>query len=354
MRWLLSEDWTTDIYAEPFFQRLAGLGEEVHAFKEGAFYQINESKNRLRATGSRWVRAQHRLRLGPRIARLNLTLLQTVENVKPNVLFLFRGDQVWPATLAAVKQRGVYVVGWHNDNPFSPAYPWYVWRHFRLSIPIYDRLYAYRTSNVEDFSRAGCGRTGQLRSFYVRERNYPIQASPDPGFTSEVSFCGHWEPDGRDDYIAALLNTQGVDFRLWGTLWERSGLSCRLMHRFGPITPLYKERYNAALNGTKIGLVFLSGLNRDTYTRRCFEIPAAGTFMLAQYTADLAAMFAEGVEAEYFRSPVEMVGKIRYFLNNEAARVRIAAAGRERLLRDGHEAMDRARQVYDDVRRDIG
>jgi hypothetical protein len=245
------------------------------------------------------------------------------------------------------------LVAWQNDNPFSSAYPWYVWRHFRRSIPIYDRLYAYRQSNVEDFVRAGCDRTGQLRSFYIRELNYPVLAPPMAEYASAVSFCGHWESDGRDDYISALLDAQDVEFRLWGTLWERSPLSARIGRSLGRIRPLDKEKYNFALNGAKISLVFLSGLNRDTYTRRCFEIPAAGTFMLAQYTPDLASMFAEGVEAEYFRTPGEMLSKIRYYLANEPARARIAVAGRARLLRDGHEAMDRARQVRDDVLGDL-
>jgi hypothetical protein len=350
----LAEDWSGPLYAEPFFHRLTELGEQVHAFKECTFYQVQPRRSVLTVWNGRWIHLQHRFRVGPRMLRLNLALLRRVEELRPDVLFLFRGDQVWPSTLAAIKERGVHVVGWHNDNPFSPAYPWYVWRHFRMSIPLYDRLYAYRQSNIEDFARAGCGRIGQLRSFYLRELNYPVTTPPTPDYVSAVSFCGHWEPDGRDDYVAALLEARDVDFRLWGTRWERSPLYSRIEPRFGRVAPLYREDYNRVLNGTKIALVFLSGLNRDTYTRRCFEIPAAGTFMLAQYTPDLAQMFSEGKEAEYFRNPTEMMQKIRHYLDNESARVQIASAGRARLQRDGHEAIDRARQVRDDVYHDLG
>jgi spore maturation protein CgeB len=283
---------------------------------------------------------------------LNLALLAKVEAVHPDVIFLFRGDQVFPSTLAAIKQRGVYVVGWHNDNPFSPRYPWYVWRHFRLSIPLYDRLYAYREANLEDFRRAGCTRNDLLRSFFLRELNHPISSS-DPTYSCSVSFSGHWEDDGRDDYIEAILDAGEIDFKLWGTLWERSPLFPRIRRRFGKIGPVYREAYNVALGSSKIALAFLSGLNQDTYTRRCFEIPAARTFMLAQYTPDLASMFTEGREAEYFRSPGEMIAKIRHYLRDEDARKQIAQAGHARLVNDGHEAMDRARKVRDDVGRDL-
>jgi spore maturation protein CgeB len=108
-----------------------------------------------------------------------------------------------------------------------------------------------------------------------------------------------------------------------------------------------------ALNSTKIALAFLSKLNADTYTRRCFEIPAAGAFMLAEYSDDLASLFAEGKEADYFRSPEEMMDKVRYYLRHETHRRRIASAGLSRVHLDGHEALDRARQIRDDVRRDL-
>jgi len=98
--------------------------------------------------------------------------------------------------------------------------------------------------------------------------------------------------------------------------------------------------------------VFLSRLNHDTYTRRCFEIPATGTLMLSEYTPDLATLFEEGVEAEFFRGPQELLDKVRFYMRHEEARRRIGQAGRARLLKDGHEALDRARQVLDAMRED--
>lgn len=349
MRWLLAEDWTSHIYAEPFLRRLSELGEEVHAFREREFFRTSGHAGRLGALLGVASHAQHRLRAGPRVARLNLALLSRVESIRPDVLFVFRGEHLWPSTLAAAKQRGVYLVGWHNDNPFSPLHPWYAWRHFRRSIPLYDRLYAYRWSNLADFARAGCPRCGLLRSFYLREWNHPLANHPKAGFAYDVSFSGHWEADGRDRYVAALLAAPEINFRLAGTLWERSPLAPQLRQHFGKVEPLYHEAYNTLLGGSRIALAFLSGLNQDTYTRRCFEIPAAKAFMLAQYTPDLASLFIEGKEAEYFRGPAEMMEKTRHYLAHDQERRQIAEAGHLRLLADGHEALDRARVVRDDV-----
>ena len=187
----------------------------------------------------------------------------------------------------------------------------------------------------------------------MREHNFPMADVPGSPYLADVSFVGHWEADGRERFLARLLEASGLNFRLWGTLWERSPIARELAKRFGEIKPAYFADYNLALNSTKIALVFLSRLNADSYTRRCFEIPATGTFMLSQYTPDLATLFTEGVEAEYFRDPGELLDKVRFYLREEDARKKIARAGRKRLLRDGHEAMDRAKLVIETLKGDL-
>lgn len=67
--------------------------------------------------------------------------------------------------------------------------------------------------------------------------------------------------------------------------------------------------------------------------------------MLSQCTDDLDSMFKEGIEAEYFRDKEEMMDKIRYYLKHDDKREKIAKAGYERLLRDGHEVTDRAGEI---------
>ena len=73
---------------------------------------------------------------------------------------------------------------------------------------------------------------------------------------------------------------------------------------FAPIEPVFGDDYAKALCGAKVCLAFLSKLNRDSYTRRCFEIPACGNVMLAERTADLCRMFKEDEEACFFSSSI--------------------------------------------------
>jgi len=82
-------------------------------------------------------------------------------------------------------------------------------------------------------------------------------------------------------------------------------------------------------------------LNRDTYTRRCFEIPAAGTVLLAQYSDDLAGLFEPDVEAVYFKSPDELITKLTWLLENNDIRTTIAKAGQQKAVTAGHDVVSR-------------
>ena len=105
------------------------------------------------------------------------------------------------------------------------------------------------------------------------------------------------------------------------------------------------ELYNEMLNAAKIAVVFLSTINHDTYTRRCFEIPAVKTLMVAPYTDDLATMFRDGEEVVFYRNKQDFVDKIEYYLEHEEDRVKIAESGYCRVNKDGHEVCDRIRQI---------
>ena len=353
MKVLLSEEWHSHIYAEPFLQRFRELGIEAHAFKEVQYFGGNDREHSRSRAGSLVGRVQRKLNHGPAFSRLNADLLHRAQALKVDAVFLFRGNNISPETLQELRSRGVTILGWNNDVPFSQHASKGFWRRFIQGIPQYDYLWGYRSANVEEYRRRGCLRVGLLRSFYLRELNFPVPDAQSARFRSQVSFIGHWEDDGRDAWVEALLREPALDFKLWGTLWDRSHLHRALKRRFGPIRPLYKHDYNLAINGTDIALAFLSKINNDTYTRRCFEIPITGTMMLSEFTPDLASLFHEGEEAEFFRSTDELLDKVRFYTRNVELRRKIGQAGRERVLRDGHEAIDRARMVIGVLNQDL-
>lgn len=344
MRLILAEDWELPWHGETFRRRFEELGHQVIPFKFAEYFPrpTGGPLKRFLRTG---IRAQHKLRFGPRVRRVNREFLALAEREKPDAVFLYRATLLWPSTLERIQSRGIRVAGYNNDDPFSPLQPRYVWRHLLAGVKHCDVYFAYREANLPRYRELGCPRSELLRSFYIREIHRPLADLGESPDRCDVSFTGHWEDDGREDAISAILEDPSIAFRLHGNMWERGKRFAEISRRCGAIKLAYGEDYNRILNSSRIVLSFLSRLNNDTYTRRNFEIPAAGAFMLSQHSNELATLYKEGAEAEFFRTTAEMLDKIRFYLKNEDARRRIARAGRERLLRGGHEALDRARQV---------
>ena len=96
------------------------------------------------------------------------------------------------------------------------------------------------------------------------------------------------------------------------------------------------QEYVWALKLARIGLCFVSEWNYNQTAGRSYEIPACGTMLLAMRTAEHQRHYREGEEAEFFSDETELVGKVRRYLGDDAARRGVAARGRERCVTSGY------------------
>ncbi len=323
------------IYEQAFYKAFQRLGIDVYTF----FWQKDQNYRGF------LFKIQDKFIVGPMINNINTSLIKQAVKIKPDLIFIYRGTHILPASLQTIKKKtNALIFTYNNDDPFSPKWPKYVWRYFLNGLKYCDWIFAYRRKNIEDYKKLGFNNVSLLMPYYIKELNYPIKNLPTEKYKCDVIFIGHYEADGRDEYIKLLIE-HNINCRLYGTYWERSKYYKLFKKVFGKVTPLYGEDYNLALNSANIALVFLSKINNDTYTRRCFEIPATRTFMFCEYTEDMSRLFKEGVEAEYFRNKEEFIKKIKFYLNNETLRKRIAEYGYKKLISSGHEVTDRAEEI---------
>ena len=108
---------------------------------------------------------------------------------------------------------------------------------------------------------------------------------------------------------------------------------------------VWGEDYNNALCNSKIALCFLSKVNNDTYTRRCFEIPATETLLMSEKTSDLTSLFQENNEAVFFEKINDFGEKLDKLLNNKNEIKRIARNGNMRIWKDGHDINSRVKYI---------
>lgn len=353
MRVLVAGDWHSELHEEVVSTALKNLGHEVEEFR---WYHYFERTPGVWGQLVHFMRrAQNKYITGLTVNRLNKDFVVLASRFRPDILFVYRGTHITAKTLRAIKKASPdsILVGYNNDDPFSPTQVPYLWRHFLGALPEYDLVLAYRQANIREYKRAGARRVELLRSWFVPERNHPVVLTDEERdrFEADVVFVGHYEADQRLEYLEEIVR-QGFHLRLFGPGydWDPVIQKSQVLRSFQPVRLVWGEDYNRALCGAKIALCFFSKLNRDTYTRRCFEIPATGTLMLSEFSEDLAGMYREGIEADFFRSREEMVEKIRKYLSDNNRRASVATAGHLRVHSDGHDVSSRMMQVIECVR----
>ena len=327
---LLAGSWTWKMYEEALAIGFEENGYEVIPFKFSDYIFPNTLRGRI----------HHKLLFGPDVIKLNEELLNIFIKSSPDIIFLNRAIFVWVHTLRKMRElKNVIIITYNNDNPFAYG-KWSIWRNYLKSIQISDFNFFYRKSNLEYANSIGISGANLLLPYYVEGLHRPIKIIPDK-YKHDVVFIGHYEDDGRSDYIEYLINHR-IDIHVYGTRWNELSTGSIINGR--NIFPLYEKEYIAALSGAKIALAFLSKRNKDTYTRRNFEIPACGTLMISQETNELKNIYKDGEEAVFFRSKKELLEKARFYLENENIRLEIAKGGYEKCIQE-HSNIHRAQEI---------
>lgn len=336
--------WSWAPYEEAFSRALTAHGVNVTAFRTKEFFNgfLGRQQDALPI-------------LSPALLNLNWDLVRATHLLKPQAVLFWRPTQILPRTLRAIVRQGITTISYNNDDPFGPEAhgnaPWhhrFLWHWYKRCLPLFDINFFYRGINREEALARGAQNAQVLLPYFLPWQDRPLilNEKTDSHFRTDVVFAGHYEADGREIYIQRLLE-EGIALKIWGgKYWTRQVLG-PYYRQIQPIEPAQGDDYTRALCGAKICLAFLSKINRDTYTRRCFEIPACGRLMLAERTAELQSLFREDKEACYFSSPEELVEKVHWLLANPVERERIANAGLQRVWAGKHDVYSRARFFLD-------
>lgn len=291
-------------------------------------------------------RLQFRLHFGPVVWKINQQLLKVAKRSNPDIVWFYNVQLISPSTVNKLRKMlpNATFCQYANDNPFSKSVKPGLWRNYIGSIRYFDMHFTYRHSNISDYKHYGSKSVHLLRSYFIPEVDYPEPKNLIPDqFKCDVVFAGHYEDDGRVKMLEEIC-IAGFNLRLYGGGWDaalsklRPDSPLRILY---PISPVTGKNYQYAICGAKVALCFLSKLNNDTYTRRCFQIPAMKTAMLSQYTDDLASLFQPGKEALYFKNVAELLEKLKLLIDDPRLQESIAEAGFRRVWADGHDVRSR-------------
>jgi spore maturation protein CgeB len=321
---------------------------------------------------ARWIQRQlqRRRSRGSVVEWINSSAVAACREFRPQLVWADKQEFLRPETVAELQRLGAKTVHFTPDPYFTLA-----WKR----TPLMDQ--AMQAFDVlvycKSYERAAYESLGKP-SYYMPlgscDRTHRPVVSADPKWSCAVGFLGGWEPR-REVYLHALAARE-ADLKIWGGYWEflkdgrwtlRRAIILRQLaggdrfkiHRDPALASrlqggeVYGDDYAKALTNSRIGLGFLRKVCPDQHTTRTFEIPACGSMLLADRTAEHQAFFEEGKEAEFFESQEEMVDKVAFYTANEAARSTIAAAGYRRCIDSRYSYLHRMSAAIDHIATDI-
>lgn len=296
----------------------------------------------------------HRLHVGPAVARFNRDIVALAKRERPDVFWADKLLWLWPSTIDKLRAMGIATVSYMIDNPFGtrrdPG-----WRLYMKDIPHFDLHVVQRDKNIADYKDRGARDVIKIQTAYEPTLHFP----PPHGWSDkdrdrDVSFIGT-PYDERGEFLTTLWKQFGCDVTISGeTLWEGALQPDALKALYRPRGGLYGAAYREGIWRSKINLSFLTHSNGDEFVHKSFEIAGCEGFLLAERSAGHLARFREDEEAVFFTGIEECAAKIARYLPDEAARTRIAAAGRRRAVADGYDNDTQMSRIVQRIRGFVG
>jgi hypothetical protein len=289
-----------------------------------------------------WVMSS-RLQMSRSIHRLNAQIAERLTARKYDILWLDKGWQVQPDTLAALRSQVSSIVLFNNDNPWG-GHERGMWRLHKGIVPMIDEIMVPKFSVIRPYEKLGAGRVSVVDFGYAPARHF---ASEKPVTKIEdICFIGTALKDGggirppRTEIMLELGNLLPGRISIYGHGWKKALAGAE--RYFKTIADgAWDNAYRETIWKSKINLSFVTKDNWEESSHRAFEITACGGCLLAERSSRLEQSFAEGEEALYFQRAVDCAEVAARLLNDDVRRERIASAGYRRAVGSGYDNQSR-------------
>lgn len=329
-RVLIVDSGTESSTGGAFTRAFRALGHEARLFDQRPYFPRGPSLV---------SRALARVARGTSVGLMNAGLVAAAAAFRPHLLLVMKGGYVLRQAVELIGRKDVRTAVFQNDDVENPLN---ATSEMLGALPSWDLVLTPRRFALPELAARGVRRAEFLPFSYDVELHRPAAPIERGPLMARAVFVGTWAPERVE--LFERLQAEGIPLSVFGGAWERLSRRSPLsadVHRAIVLGESLREKLTHA--GAAICLVRKA--NRDLHTMRTFEIPACEGFMVAERTEDHVAMFEEGREAVFFTGADELVATLRRWLPDEAGRRRIAAAGRARVLADGHRYEDRARTI---------
>lgn len=278
------------------------------------------------------------------IREFNNEILVQADILKPDLVLIYKGGYVEPATLKKLKKAfKCSIINVYPDISF--------FTHGKLipqCVPLYDYFFSTKSFHIEE-----------LRKKFNYRNVAILQHAADPNvhykvdderlkkqFECDISFIGGYSRKKENILKTVSEKFTHKKIKVWGGGWNRLG---------NPVSDnaegatIFGRMYSIAIAASKINLGILSEkhpstISGDQVTARTFNIPACGGFMIHEKTEEFLKIFTDGENAVTYSSTDDLIEKIDYYLKHPEERKRIVENAYE-FVHSYHSHHNRAEEV---------
>ena len=318
------------------FRALSREGCLIEVIDEFYFISL-QTKTKLTKVLERFIRPMQE-------DEFNSAIEKKIRVFQPDVLFVYKGVFVKPATLLFARNNNCKLVLFYPDVSMTAHGD-----NIPKSIPLYDLVFTTKTFGIRDMEL----KYGTKNTFFIPHgfdpeihRKLKIDDKSARLFNCDVSFIGTWSPK-KEKWLAYLKETlPEIKLMIWGDQWDK--VSGTMLSTSIQGKSVVGDLYAIAIQCSTINLGILSeqvsgASSGDLITSRTFHIPGASGFMLHERNAESVLYYEENKECGFFDGPEELAAKVKYYLSNDTTREEIRLAGYRRALAD--HSLDARAQV---------
>lgn len=299
----------------------------IDSFKKNKNFEVQTVHNHLGKSLNLLQKIFHKLRYPIDLNSFNRRSIKVFEIFKPNIVLIIKGNDIYPSVLKKIKSLdpNTKLVSWTGDHMLKKHNSSY---HFIKSIPLYDIHFTTKSNAVKGLTLKGAKKVIFLNKAFNKDVHFQ---SLNKKLFFEVLFIGSYEKPRHE--AMKYLADNGIKINIFGNGWDNIKSQKNLIIHY---KSLQGENYREAISTSKINLCFLRKANDDLQTDRTMEIPACKGFMIAERTDEHLNLFKEDSEAVFFDSDTELLKKVKYYLNNDDLRHKIAENGYLRAIKSDY------------------
>lgn len=329
MKILMSHSRNASLLAPQYFEAFSRMGILVKGFYHTDYLETLPVSGKIvhRLFPKLWWNA------------INKDLVHQATVFEPDMVLIFKGMEIYPKTLQALRNRGILLVNYNPDHPYD-----YVSRgsgNFNVlsSIEQYHTYITYSNTIASDFRRKYPEIPIAVLPFGYSLTDAEYEEISDETEIKRPCFIGY--ADRQRALVIESLLRQDIAVDVYGPGW--SSFFTKKVPGLIINPAVSGVQYYKQLRRYRVQLNLFRNHNAHSHNMRSFEVPAAGGIMLAPDSREHRSFFEAGKEVFLYNAESEIPGVVHEILHlsDEKANA-IRENARRRSVESGYDYPSRA------------